>query len=68
MGLRIGVLGVGPVGEHIVRVLDERKLPIDGDVIVMATSEREETVDGRLVHVQKINADLFKHFDLVLST
>ena len=27
MGIKIGVLGVGPVGEHIVRVLGERKFP-----------------------------------------
>ena len=42
MGLKVGVLGVGPVGEHIVRVLGERKFPIDGDITVMATREREE--------------------------
>ena len=65
MGLRIGVLGVGPVGEHIVRVLGERKFPIDGGIIVMATSEREEILDGKPVHVQKINAGLFKQLDFV---
>ena len=65
MGLKIGVLGVGPVGEHIIRVLGERKFPIDGDVVVMATSEREEIIDGKPVRVQKINADLFKQLDLV---
>ena len=30
MGLKVGVLGVGPVGEHIVRVLGERSFPVDG--------------------------------------
>ena len=65
MGIKVGVLGVGPVGEHIVRVLDERKFPIDGEIIVMATSERTEVIAGKTVSVQKVNADIFKRLDLV---
>ena len=49
MGLRVGVLGVGPVGEHIVRVLGERKFPVDGDITIMATSERSEVINGNPV-------------------
>lgn len=65
MGHKVGVLGVGPVGEHIVRVLGERKFPIDGDITVMATREREEIFDGKAIKVQKINADLLGRLDLV---
>jgi len=65
MGLKTGVLGVGPVGEHIVRVLGERKFPIDGEIMVMATREREEIFDGKPISVKKINADLFRQLDLV---
>ena len=65
MGIKVGVLGVGPVGEHIVRVLGERKFPVDGEIIIMATSEREELIDGKPVSVQKVNADIFKGLDLV---
>ncbi|MCL2752018.1 MAG: aspartate-semialdehyde dehydrogenase [Firmicutes bacterium] len=65
MGLKVGVLGVGPVGEHIVRVLGERKFPIDGEVTNMATSERTETIAGKTVNVQKVSADIFKGLDLV---
>ena len=65
MGIKVGVLGVGPVGEHIIRILGEKKFPIDGNITVMATSEREEIFDGKSVNVQKINADLFKRLDLV---
>ncbi|MCL1830313.1 MAG: hypothetical protein FWG21_02665 [Oscillospiraceae bacterium] len=65
MGIKIGVLGVGPVGEHIVRVLSERKFPVDGEIIVMATSERTEVIAGKTVSVQKVNADIFKRLDLV---
>jgi len=65
MGLKTGVLGVGPVGEHIVRVLGERKFPIDGEITVMATREREEIFDGKPISVKKINADLFRQLDLV---
>lgn len=65
MGLKIGVLGVGPVGDHIIHVLHERKFPIDGKIIVMATRERDEILDGEPTHVSKISEDLFKSLDLV---
>ena len=65
MGLKVGVLGVGPVGEHIVRVLGERKFPIDGEICVMATRAREEIFDKKPISVKKISADLFKGLDLV---
>jgi len=65
MGLKIGVLGVGPVGEHIVRALDERNFPIDGEVTIMATSERDEIIGGQSISVKKVSADIFKGLDLV---
>lgn len=65
MGLKVGLLGVGPVGDRIVRVLRERRFPIDGDLVVMATSEREEILAGESFHVRQISADLFKGLDLV---
>ncbi len=65
MGLKVGVLGVGPVGEHIVRILSERGFPMDGAVTIMATREREETIDGRAVQVQKVGEDLLRRLDLV---
>jgi len=65
MGLKVGVLGVGPVGEHIVQVLRERKFPVDGPVTVMATSERSEIIGGIPVSVQKVSEDLLVKLDLV---
>jgi aspartate-semialdehyde dehydrogenase len=65
MGLKVGLLGVGPVGDHIVKVLRERKFPIDGELTVMATSERDEVLDGGTYHVQKIAPHLFKGIDLM---
>jgi len=65
MGIKVGVLGVGPVGEHIIRVLSERKFPIDGEITVMATSERCEVINGKSVSVRKVSADIFKGLDLV---
>lgn len=65
MGLKVGLLGVGPVGDHILRVLRERAFPIDGAVTVMATRERDEMLDGKQTHVHKISEGLFKSLDLV---
>lgn len=64
MGLRVGLLGVGPVGDRILQVLQERKFPIDGKVTVMATREREEVLNGQTIQVQKISEDLFSKLDL----
>lgn len=65
MGLKIGVLGVGPVGEHIVRILGERRFPIDGPVTVMATRERNEIINGSAVDVRKVDEALLKKLDIV---
>ena len=62
MGLKVGVLGVGPVGEHIVRVLSERNFPIDGQIVIMATSERSEIINDESVSVRKVSEDVFKGF------
>ncbi len=65
MGLKVGLLGVGPVGDRIVRVLYERNFPLDGDLVVMATTEREELLADKTFHVHQISAELFKGLDLV---
>lgn len=65
MGLKVGVLGVGPVGEHIVRVLSERSFPFDGQIVIMATSERVEVINGESVSVRKVSEDIFRGLDLI---
>lgn len=65
MGFKVGLLGVGPVGDTIVRVLHERKFPIDGELVVMATSEREETLADEIFTVRKIEENVFRGLDLV---
>jgi len=65
MGLKVGVLGVGPVGEHIIRVLGERRFPVDGEIMIMATREREEVLNGQQVTVRKVSEDLLRKLDLV---
>lgn len=65
MGFKVGLLGVGPVGDTIVRVLRERKYPIDGELVIMATSEREETLADEIFTVRKIEENIFKGLDLV---
>lgn len=65
MGLKVGVLGIGPVGEHIVRILRERKFPVDGSLTIMATKERDEIIDGIPVSIRKVSENLFRNLDLV---
>lgn len=65
MGVKVGLVGVGPVGDTIVRVLEERCFPMDGEPVFMATSERDEILGGKIRHIQKISEGLFKNLDLV---
>jgi len=62
--VRVGIVGVGPVGDRIVRVLDERGFPVDGDPVVMATSERPEVLGGREFLVKQTAAELFEGLDV----
>ena len=63
--MRVGLVGVGPVGDRIISVINERSFPIDGDVVVMATSERPEVLGGRECLVKKTAAELFEGLDVV---
>ena len=65
MGLKVGLLGVGPVGDAMAAVLEERGFPMDGELRVMATSEREEMLAGKMRHVIKISEEAFRGLDLV---
>ena len=65
MSVRAGLVGVGPVGDRIIRVVREHGFPLEGELVVMATSEREETLAGEKFLVRKINADLFDDLDVV---
>ncbi|MGD9496533.1 MAG: aspartate-semialdehyde dehydrogenase [Armatimonadota bacterium] len=65
MGLRVGVVGVGPVGDRIIRVLRERNFPVEGDLVVMATHERTETLAGEQFLVREVAEELFEGLDVV---
>jgi len=63
--VRVGIVGVGPVGDRILRVLRERQFPVTGDPLVMATSARPEVLDGREVAVRETSEALLKDQDVV---
>jgi len=65
MQLRVGIVGVGPVGDRIVRVLRERNFPVDGDLVVMATRERKEVLGGEEFVVRECSPALFKGLNVV---
>ncbi|MFQ6131093.1 MAG: aspartate-semialdehyde dehydrogenase [Armatimonadota bacterium] len=65
MALKVGLVGVGPVGDRIVAILRERSFPVDGDLRVMATSSRTEVLAGEQVEVRKVAAEEFEGLDLV---
>ena len=65
MGLRVAVVGVGPVGDRILRCLYERDFPLADEPIVMATRARKEILADREVDVKQAAPELFKGLDIV---
>lgn len=61
----VAVVGVGAVGEEMLRVLRQRKFPVN-QLKVFARSNREITVDGENFSVETLSADSFKGIDIAL--
>jgi aspartate-semialdehyde dehydrogenase len=65
MAYRVGIVGVGPVGDRIYRVLKEQSFPIEGKPVVMATRERTEMLADEEVLVREVAEELFEGLDVV---
>ncbi len=65
MGFRVGIVGVGPVGDRIYRVLKERDFPMDGKPVFMATRERTEKLADEEVLVREVSEEHFEGLDVV---
>lgn len=61
----VAVVGVGAVGEEILRVLAERHFPAR-EIRVLARSERTITVDGRSYEVRATTPEAFEGVDIAL--
>ncbi|MBN3038417.1 MAG: aspartate-semialdehyde dehydrogenase [Candidatus Omnitrophica bacterium] len=61
----VAVVGVGAVGEEMLRVLAQRRFPIN-ELKVFARSSREIFVDNQKYSVQKISAEAFAGIDVAL--
>ncbi len=61
MSVRAGLVGVGPVGDRIVRCLKERDFPLAGDLCVAATRARTETLGDEEFAVQALSEDDFEN-------
>ncbi|HLD69306.1 MAG TPA: aspartate-semialdehyde dehydrogenase [Candidatus Omnitrophota bacterium] len=61
----VAVVGVGAVGEEMLRVLRQRQFPVN-ELKVFARSSRTITVDGQSYQVEQLTEDSFKGLDIVL--
>jgi aspartate semialdehyde dehydrogenase (EC 1.2.1.11) len=59
------VVGVGAVGEEMLRVLAQRNFPIK-ELKVFARSARDISVDGKKYSVQAISNEAFNGIDIAL--
>jgi len=71
MGIKVGIVGIGPVGANIYRCIHELGLQCD-EIRVMATSSRVEELDGEQLQVSGLgthfceeNLTLFAGLDVV---
>ena len=62
----VGLVGVGAVGTEMIKVLKERKFPINGQVHVFASRERDEDILGEKYHVMPATENCFNGLDIVL--
>ncbi len=61
----VAVVGVGAVGEEMLRVLRQRQFPID-QLKVFARSARTIQVDGQSYNVEALKTDSFQAIDIAL--
>ena len=61
----VAVVGVGAVGEEMLRVLRQRNFPVN-QLKVFARSARTVQVDGQSYQVEELNENSFKGIDLAL--
>ncbi len=62
----VGLVGIGAVGTEMIKVLKERNFPMNGEVHVFASRERDEQILGETYHVGKADEACFKGLDIVL--
>jgi len=61
----VAVVGVGMVGKKMVEILVERNFPLK-ELKMLATREREETIAGKKIRVEKTEIDSFNGVDIAL--
>lgn len=61
----VAVIGVGAVGEEMLRVLKQRNFPVN-QLKVFARSARTVMIDGQSYQVEALNEDSFKGMDIAL--
>lgn len=61
----VAVVGVGAVGQEMLRVLHQRQFPING-LRVLARSEREQKIDGVSYQIRRATPEAFQGVEIAL--
>lgn len=64
MKYNVGVVGIGVVGKEMIRVLNQRKFPVQS-LRVFATRERTEEIDGKKYKIEIADENSFKGMHVV---
>lgn len=61
----VGIVGIGAVGTELVKVLRQRKFPVN-ELRILARTERDEEIAGETFHVRPAAVDNFEGLDFAL--
>lgn len=61
----VGIVGIGAVGTELVKVLRQRKFPVN-ELRILARNERDEEIAGEVLHVRPTTPAAFEGLDFAL--
>ena len=61
----VGIVGIGVVGTEMVKVLRQRKFPVN-ELRILARTERDEEIAGEVLHVRPAAPENFEGLDFAL--
>jgi len=66
LGYKVAIVGIGMVGQEMVRAVERSSIPLEGPLRVFARTARTEHIDGRAYQVEEVSEEKFEGIELAL--